>query len=93
METALLIGQILFYFTVSVAIIVGGVFFAIIAYYLMKTARNLEALSKNLHAASEEALERINEVIDRLSDLPGVSFFLRRKVSRREKEKGSKKSK
>jgi hypothetical protein len=90
METALLLGQILFYFTVSIAVIVLGVFFSIIAYYLMRTARNLEALSKNLHEATDEAVERISEIIERLSDLPILSYFLR-KHSVREHKKSHKK--
>ncbi|MEK7093847.1 MAG: hypothetical protein AAB903_00730 [Patescibacteria group bacterium] len=92
METALLVGQILFYFTVSLAIIVGGILFSIVTYYLIRTAKNLEALSKNLNAASEEAIERINEAIDRLSDLPVLSYFLRKR-SGEEGRKGSRKNK
>jgi len=92
METALLIGQIIFYFTVSLAIIIVGILFSVVAYYLIRAAKNLDALSKNLHTASKDAIQGINDIIDRLSDLPGLSYFLRKRP-RDTEEKGSKKNK
>jgi len=91
METALIIGQILFYFTVSIAIIVSGVIFVLIAYRLAKIAKNLEAISKNLNEASEEVVERVQDVIDQLSGLPVLAYFLRKRhSSKRRNTKGPK---
>ncbi|MDO8516231.1 MAG: hypothetical protein Q7S28_03210 [bacterium] len=77
METALIFAQTLFYFTVSLAIIAIGILSAIVTYHLIHIARELEELSRKLNDASSEAGERINDIINRLSDLPILSYFLK----------------
>ncbi|MDO8523248.1 MAG: hypothetical protein Q7S12_03140 [bacterium] len=76
MITALILAQTVFYITVSTAIIAVGIFCAVVAYHLIHITRELEGLSRNLNQASSEAGERINDIIDRLSDLPVLSYFL-----------------
>ncbi len=88
METALIFSEIVFYLTVSLAIIVMGVLCAMVTYRLIRIARELEELSRKLNNASDEAGERINEIIDRLSDLPILSYFLKKRpASHNEKRK------
>ncbi|HUX35930.1 MAG TPA: hypothetical protein VMV71_02755 [Candidatus Paceibacterota bacterium] len=79
METALIFSETVFYLTVSVAIIIIGALCAIVAYHLIRITRELEELSGNLNDASSEAGERINEIIDRLSGLPVLSYFLKKR--------------
>lgn len=81
METALIFAQTVFYLTVSVAIIVIGVLGVVVMYHLIRITRELEELSRNLKNASSEAGERINDIIDRLSDLPVLSYFLKKHPS------------
>jgi len=80
METTLIVAQIVFYFTVSAAIIVVGILCAMVTYRLVRIARELEELSRNLNHASSEAGERINDVIDKLSDVPILSYFLKKRT-------------
>jgi len=94
METTLIVSEIIFYLTVSVGIIAVGVLCAIVAYYLIGIARELEELSRNLNQATTEAGERINDIIDRLSEMPILSYFLKRRAAahdRKGREKSSKK--
>lgn len=77
METTLMFAEIVFYFTVSLAVITFGVLGAIGTYRLIRIARELEALSRNLNHASSEAGELIHDIIDRLSDVPILSYFLK----------------
>lgn len=93
MIIALLLAQTIFYFVVSLAIIVVGILCAVVAYHLIHIAKELEVLSQNLTDASSDAIEQVNDVIDRLSALPILSYFLRRRApkngaSRRYEEKG-----
>ncbi|OGF62618.1 hypothetical protein A2662_03720 [Candidatus Giovannonibacteria bacterium RIFCSPHIGHO2_01_FULL_45_33] len=78
MITALILAQTVFYITVSTAIIAVGVFCGVVAYHLIHITRELEGLSHNLHKASGEAGERINDILDRLSDLSILSYFLKK---------------
>lgn len=96
MLIALILAQTVFYITVSLAIIIIGVLCAIVTYHFIKIAKELEGLSKNLHNASSEALARIEDIIDRLSKLPVLSYFLRKEPERGEpkrKGRGRKKEK
>lgn len=45
----------------------------------MKIVREIEVMVKNLHNVTDEALERIDEMIERLSALPLLSLFLKKK--------------
>lgn len=90
MEAVLIVAETIFYFTVSLAIIVIGILVAMVTYHVIHIARELEGLSRNLHNASSEAGERINDIIDRLSDVPFLSYFLKR-YPPAHKEKGRRK--
>ena len=79
METTLILSEIVFNFIASVASITIGVLCAIVTYHLILITKELEELSRNLNNASSEAGERINEIIDRLSDLPILSYFLKKR--------------
>lgn len=79
MDTIFIISQTVFYFTVSIAIIVVGIIFSLIMYHVMKIVREIEVMVKNLHNVTDEALERIDEMIERLSALPLLSLFLKKK--------------
>lgn len=81
MESALILSETVFYFTASAAIIAIGVLCAIIAHHLLRIARELEALSLNFHEVSSEVGERIRDIVNRLSDLPILSYFLKRHLA------------
>jgi hypothetical protein len=88
MTTTLIFAEIIFYFTVSLAIIAVGILCATVVYYLVRLARELEEISHNMKLASNEAGERINYILDKLSILPVLSFFLKKHpATRRKKEK------
>ena len=88
MIAALIISQTLFYFVVSAAIIVCGILCAMVTWHFVHIARELEEITKNFHNASDEAYERINDIIDRLSALPILSYFLTPKKRADSKSKG-----
>lgn len=89
MGTTLVFAEIVFYLTISVVAITIGVSCAIVTYRLMRITRELEKFSRNLNHASSEAGERINDIIARLSDIPILSYFLRkRSVTRNGKGRG-----
>lgn len=77
--------QTLFYFVISASIIVCAVLLAVVAIHLIHIVKKLEQISRNLHDASDEAKQRMREVMDRLSEVPFLSFFMKRRGSR---EKG-----
>jgi len=79
MENALILSQTIFYFAVSAVVIIVGVLFSIITYHLTVIAQELEAITRDVHDLSDEAHERIRDIVDRLSELPVLSFFLKRR--------------
>ncbi len=79
MEGALIISQTIFYFVVSIAIIVIGILSGIVVYHLVCITKELKKVAENFHEASDEAAERVRELIDRLSGLPFLSFLFREK--------------
>lgn len=79
METALIFSEIIFNLTISLAVMVVGGLLAIIAYHLISVVQELKELSGNLNSASVEVGERVNDIIDRLSDLPVLSYFLKKR--------------
>lgn len=81
METTLIISQILFNFSISTAVIILGISCWLITYHLISIARELKKLSHNLNYAASDAGERIQEIIDKLSDVPVLSYFLKRPLS------------
>ncbi len=81
METALILSQTIFYFTVSIALILSGVLLSMAMFHLVRITKELEKMTKEFHDMTAEAQERIRDIIDRLSDLPILSFFLKQKRS------------
>lgn len=79
METTLIFSEIVFNLTISLAVMVVGGLLAVIVYQLISVVRNLKELSDNLNNASEEAGERIREVLERLSEMPIFSYFFRKR--------------
>lgn len=91
MENALIISQTIFYSVFSLAIVVLGFLVAVIAYHLINIVKELEVISKELHDASGHAKERIDEIIEKLSSLPVLSFLLNKTRAKEEPSKGRKK--
>jgi len=90
MEAALMLSQTVFYLVVSAAIMILGILFCVATYHLIKIVKELEAISKNFRDMSDEAQERIRDIIERLAGLPILSFFLRNRGVRSgtDKKKG-----
>ena len=79
METTLIFSQILFNFVISTAIVVVGIFFSIMIYHLICITRELKVITHDIHNFTDETRENIDDVIERLRELPILSFFLRQK--------------
>jgi len=89
METALIFSQIVFNLVVSIVIIALGILMAIVAYHLIKIAKELEQISHNFHETADEAGERIKEILEKLSNLPILSYFLKHNKSHGKSNKRS----
>lgn len=74
----LAVAQTIYYFSASLAIIVIGVFCAIVSYHLIYIAKRLRHISNNLDGLSDELKEKIESVVDKLSALPILSYFLKK---------------
>lgn len=81
----LIIAQTIFYFSVSLVIIIFGITVVLVGYRFIKLIRELHNTIHNIHSASSEALERVRDVLEKLSALPFLALFLkkRRDSSRR----------
>jgi L-lactate permease len=79
MESAFILSQTIFYSVASLAIIAIGIFFAIMMYHLVKITKELEVITHDFHNLTDEARGRINDIVERLSELPLLSFLLKRK--------------
>lgn len=88
MFTALIFSETVFYLTVSLAIIAIGILLGIFTYHLIRIAKELEELSHNLNHGSSEAMKKINDIIDRLTEIPILSYFLKKRGESHDKGKG-----
>lgn len=84
----LIFSQTLFYLTVSFAIIALSILAGFIAYNLMKITRDLSRIANNFSEASDDMRDKLEEVLERLSEIPFLSSFLQRKASGRHHKKG-----
>ena len=82
MEITLMFSEIFFYFTASAAIIFVGIFFMVFAYRIIRITKELEKISSNLNHASSEVYEWISDIIDRLSNIPILSYFLEKRSTK-----------
>lgn len=73
----LVLAQIIFYLTVSVAIIVLGVLCAIAAYHLIRTMKHLSNISDTLEGTAKDLKHTIREIIEKLASLPILSYLLK----------------
>lgn len=72
--------QTLFYLTASVAIMVFGALCMIVIYQAISIMKHLEHISDNLDDTADEVRERIREILDRLEDLPILSYFFKKRT-------------
>ena len=75
---ALIVAETIFYIVVSLAIIILGVIFGMAIYELVRIAKNLRAISDNLSNISKDASDKLQELIQRLSESPILSFFIKK---------------
>jgi len=75
--SVLIFSEILFNFVASIAIIVIGVLLCFTAYHLMHITKKLRHISENLSDISDDTKETIEEIIEKLSSLPILSFFMK----------------
>ncbi len=87
METVLIVSQIFFYFSVSLAIVVIGVLCIITLFHLVRITKELERISRDFRNASGDVLERIRDIVEMLSELPILSFLLKRAHRRKDRKK------
>lgn len=88
----LIFSQTLYYLVASFAVIVFGTFFIIIAYHMIRITKHVRHISDNLDDVSEELKIRIEEVIEQLSSIPILSYFVKRKRDRKSKISDGKRS-
>jgi len=79
METTLIFSEIFFNLVVSMAIIVVGTLFSLMVYHLVSITKELKAITHDFHNFTDETQESIRDVIERLRELPILSFFLKQK--------------
>ncbi len=92
MENALILGQTIFYFAVSIAVIAIGILIFLVIYHFMRMIQELEKISRNIRETSDEVKEDIRDVVENLSGLPILSYFLKkRSATHRAKKSSSKK--
>ena len=84
------LAQTIYYFAASLAIIILGVLCAVVSYHLIRITKHLRHISDNLDDASDEFKERIENIIERLSSLPILSYFLKIDEARAPRESGKK---
>ena len=93
MEATLIFSQILFSFVVSMAIIVVGALSSLMIYHLVCITKELKVITHNLHNFTDETRENISDIVERLRELPILSFFLkRRRVAVSKLKKGQRKN-
>ncbi len=78
----LIFSQTLFYLVASFAIIVIGALCVMITYHLVRIMRHLQNISDSLDDTTSELKARIKEVLEKLSSLPLLSYFLRSESKR-----------
>ncbi len=86
MEDILVVSQIIFFSVSSLAIIVFSFFMAIAFWRTIRILKTLHAIARDIHEVSDEAKERIEEITEKLSMLPILSFF----ISKSKRKKNSK---
>ena len=69
MNTALVISQIFFNFSVALAIIAFGMICCVVVYHLINIVKGLEKLSQNINHASTKVAKRVNDIIKTLTSL------------------------
>ncbi len=79
--------QTIFYLTTSVAIIVVGVLMAIVAYRLISIMRHLDNISQSLDDSTYEFKSRFIGMLEKLEELPFLSYLFKRKTKDEEEEK------
>lgn len=78
METTLIISQTIFYIVASAAILVIGIGTGVIVFYIVRIAKELQKISREFRETGEAIGERIEEIMDRLSTLPFISFLFKK---------------
>lgn len=84
--------QTLYYFVVSISIIVFGALSLIITYRFVCIAKHLQHISDNIDGVSGELKESIEEIIENLSSLPIFSLFLKKNSKHKLHTSGKKRS-
>ena len=85
METTLIILQIIFYFVSSLAIIVFFIVMVAAAYRIIKILDTLQIIALQAQEVSEETKQKIEEIIENLSLMPILSFFIKKQKKSRKK--------
>lgn len=88
METVLMFAETIFFFTMSVAVLIVSTLCVIFMIHVVHIAKKLKEFSDGLSHASHKVGERVYGAIDRILDLPILSYFLK-KYSRAHEKKGS----
>ncbi|MEO8065239.1 MAG: hypothetical protein ABI643_00080 [Candidatus Doudnabacteria bacterium] len=74
--------QTFFFLTASVAIIVCGVLSAIVMYQLIFIMKHLEHISDNLDDTADDLKNRVKDMLDRLEEIPLLSYFFKKRKKR-----------
>ena len=91
MSSAFILSQTIFYFVASGAIIFVVIFFSIEMYHLIQITKELEKITNNIHNLTDDTRNKINDIVERLSELPMLSFLLRQKINHKTSKSNEKK--
>ncbi len=76
------ISQIIFNLTVSIAIIVVGVFFSIIAFDIIKAIKNIKNFAQVVKKESADFHRHVNGFLEAMATIPFITKFFSKKKSR-----------
>jgi len=77
--TLLIISQIVFNLVISLAVILVTVLISVIAYDIIKFSKSLKKFVDGVNKESSELYEKINKLLENISNLSFISRFFKKK--------------
>jgi len=78
----LVVSQIIFNFVATLAILVVGVLFGVVAYELIKVVKSIQKFFQSIHEKSAQIHQRFEEMVATASVLPFISRLFKKKKSK-----------
>lgn len=84
----LIFAETVFYAVFSLAIFVLSILLCIVAYHFIGIARHLRKITEDIDMATEEVKNRIEDIVEALSNLPLISFLFKKGHKKENNKKG-----